>query len=123
VKSLLVAGVIAAVLAVPAAAQAPTTLTLQREVAALQKQNRILSNQLVQLRTEVAAMQTQMTNGLTTDANWATCYYASSMDETDNVWHVLNTLAAALGYQAQPDLPRFDDKGACAAIGVTRSGG
>ena len=106
---------VAAVLAAPATASAPTLNGLQRQVAALRAQ-------IVVLQT---AQSTLGTNDQVT-RDWATCFRAQSADLTNYVWqsHVLLAqyvgLLAGNPFPPQPDLPRYDDGGACQRVGQTR---
>lgn len=101
--------VLVAVLAAPATASAPTLNGLQRQVTALRAQ-------LVQMQ---AADKTLNGNDQTT-RDWATCQHAQSLDISNSIWHVLNVDLAYQGFAAQPDLPRYDDGGACQRVGQTR---
>lgn len=102
--------VVAAVMAAPATASAPTMGGLQRQITALRAE-------IAQLRTDDAANKTVQTRTQDT----ITCNYAIGADNLNSVWHTLVLLAQNDGFPAQPDLPRFDDQGACARLGVTRS--
>ena len=108
-KSVVVALVVVFVLASPAAASAPTLRGLQHQVTAL--------------RAQIVALQKAQTvlggNDQTT-RDWATCQHAPSLDVSNQIWHVLNVDLAYQGFQAQPDLPRYDDQGACQRVGQTR---
>ena len=101
--------VVCAVLAAPATASAPTLNGLQRQVSALR-------TEILQLE---AASKMSAANDQTT-RDWATCQHAQSLDVSNSIWHVLNVDLAYQGFQAQPDLPRYDDGGACQRVGQTR---
>ena len=98
--------VVAAVLAVPAQAAAP----------GFQAQINKLKAQVVALQggMKIAGSNDQVTR------DWATCFHAQDQDTINAVWHVLNVSLAAQGYPAQPDIPRYDDGGACGRVGQTR---
>lgn len=98
---------VAATLAAPASASAPTLNGLQR--------------QITQLRTALVAGQKATDQTVGTNRDWMVCYHAQDLDNVNIVWHVLNVDLAYQGFTAQPDLPRFDDQGACARIGQQRS--
>ena len=100
---------VSVVLAAPAEAAAPTLNGLQRQVTALRAQ-------IVALQKNQAVLST---NDQTT-RDWATCQHAQALDVSNSIWHVLNVDLAYQGFQAQPDLPRYDDAGACARVGQTR---
>lgn len=100
---------VAAVLAAPATAAAPTLSGLQRQITALK-------SQVVRLQ---ANDKIHTTNDQTT-RDWSTCQHAQSLDLSNSIWHVLNVDLAYQGFPAQPDLPRYDDAGACQRIGQTR---
>lgn len=89
-------------LAAPATASGPTLNSLQRQVSALQRTVAALT-----------AQQTQLQDRLT-------CNYAIGADNLNLVWHTVNILAQYLGFTPQPDFPRYDDRGACSRLGVTR---
>ena len=101
--------VVAAVLATPATASAPTLSGLQRQVSALRAQ-------IVALQ----KAQTTLAGNDQTTRDWATCQHAQALDISNSIWHVLNVDLAYQGFAAQPDLPRYDDAGACQRVGQTR---
>jgi|SRR5579884_3629322 len=123
-KTFLAGALVAGVLAVPASAQAPTVQSLQHQVTLLQRQNRAQTISIAALQGQVTALQNRLQTDEQTYNSYPSyigCDYALSQDGIANDWHVINLVAAAaLHISPEPDLPRVDDKGACAAIGVTR---
>lgn len=103
-------GAVAAVLATPATAAAPTLTGLQRQITALRAQVVAGQARIVTLE------QNQSRLGDITD-----CNYALQSDNLNSVWHTVVLLAQYNGFPPQPDFPRYDDRGACARLGVTRS--
>lgn len=107
---LIVVLVAAAAFAAPAAAAArsPSVVALQKQVARLQRQ--------------VAALQTQVTQ----ERNERLCRLALADDTNRTVFAALDQFAKFLTGATVPawdtylGLPRYDDKGACAASGITR---
>lgn len=76
------------------------------------------------LRAQVTAQQKLLANMTKFEGqqnNTITCNYALGSDNLNLVWHTLNLLAQYNGFPPQPDFPRYDDGGACAALGITRS--
>lgn len=120
---------VAAVLALPAQAAAPTIGTLQKQVAkltaqvaALQKRVTVAEQQTAVSATTVDKLQNNMSGGLQHQQDITVCDYAISTDNLNSVWHVVGLLGqATVNAPAQPDLPRYDDGGACQRLGVTRS--
>lgn len=100
---------ICAVLAAPASASAPTLGGLQRQVQQLRLQVAVLSGTVANLQQTVQKNQ-----------DYEICDHAQTLDLSNAIWHVLNVDLAYQGFAAQPDLPRYDDGGACQRIGQTR---
>lgn len=108
--------IVCGVLAAPATASAPTLAGLQRQVTGLKQQ-------VAALRTLFNSAATNaVTQAKTTSRNFdfAVCFHAQDLDEINAVWHVLNADLAYQGFTSQPDLPRYDDGGACQRAGMTR---
>ena len=102
--------------AAPAGASTPSNTKLQREITALQAQNKTLRSQVNSLITIVQKQQQLEV----AQNDRITCFYAVGQDDINSVWHTLNVVAQYLGFTPQPDYPRYDDGGACQRLGVTR---
>jgi len=99
-----------------AAASSPSNKTLQREITALQTQNKTLRTQVANLTTIVQRQEQLEVN----QNDRISCFYAIGQDDINSVWHTLNVIAQYLGFTPQPDYPKYDDGGACSRLGVTR---
>jgi hypothetical protein len=100
------AAALAAPVAVPSASAAPSPAQLQREVNALKSQVSQLRSRLSKLESDLADTQEAVTET-----------FAVSVCGQAMLWDAFSALVFALGGTL---LPRFDDGGTCAALGVTR---
>lgn len=128
-KALAAALGVTVVLALPAQAAAPTLTGIQRQLTALKAQVATLKTRLAVVESQSAQtsatvdqMQQTTQNGLQHQQDLTVCNYAVASDNLNQVWHVLVLLGqATAGTSPEPDMPRYDDQGACQRLGITRT--
>ena len=78
-----------------------------------------LKKQVAALTLQVKALRAQQTQ----TRNLTVCYFALSRDTFQVVYKALSTFSEMITGQRIPawdSIPRFDDQGACAAVGLAR---
>ena len=97
----------------------PQVLALRSQVSGLRHQVTALQQQVKILNSAVSNLTVQ----LAYEKNMDTCRYALGQDSFRIVFTTLSKMAGVLtGSNVPPweTIPRFDDAGACAAVGVSR---
>jgi hypothetical protein len=115
VKRLGVLIVLAVALAAPATAAAPAPL--ERKVAKLQRQVNALQQQVKAAQVEARFFR----GALQQQQDLTVCYYALGRDTNDGQFILLGRIVESMTGAPPPPAPvRFDDKGACIRVGITR---
>jgi hypothetical protein len=108
-KTLIALAVVAGVLAAPAVAAAPNPAMVK-----LQKQVKVLQRQVSTLTFRLARDEQQLKDR-------DTCFFAVEKDTDRGFFHTLGLIVQQItGNPPPPDLPRFDDAGACLRVGIPR---
>ncbi len=104
---------VASLMGVPSAGAAPRAGAASRSQAALPAQVRALQRQVKTLRRQVAELRR---NQATLRAI-SSCAFAITFDAVHRTWGVIDTIAGRAIFGPQT---RLEDRGACAALGITR---
>ena len=100
-------------LAAPASAASPR----DPRVPGLQRQVNTLKAQVKSMRSDLENVKRMLS--VVSDQN--ECYMGLSADVENVLWHVTASVVAFLsGQPPVQDLPRWDDKGACSRMGISR---
>lgn len=105
--------VVVSVLIVPSVAAAPTAR--DPRVTVLQRQVRTLTAQ-------VAALSARLAREEQLSKDRDTCLFALDRDSDRQLFHAIAAVVSYVtGNPPAPDLPRYDDQGACQRAGIERA--